>query len=286
MRRRVLITVACALALVALQSGPLQAGEVPGTGEQGEVGDGPSGWLSRLGFHEPLTRSGAEIYANHGRHRRGSAGRTLERRGWRRRHPRRDSTPESYLILKGGGLHVSEDPSTDGVYLGLELGGSVEDVVDIGFSVDYFHRSSSEMLVLQESEVEDLPFRLVATLDESAVHLVPIGLTMRVRIPLAGDRVTPFVSGTIAYEALFLENPSTEDPDLQGILEEDETFTGFGWQAAAGVDVGLSPSFGLFGEVGLHRSSPSREIELDGVPVDLKVDLDGAFLRGGLRVTL
>jgi len=84
---------------------------------------------------------------------------------------------------------------------------------------------------------------------------------------------------------LFLENrgaASSNDPVLQA-LGEKETFTGFGWQAAAGLDVSLSQTVGLIGELGWHRSAPRQEIELNGQNVDLKVDLEGPFLRGGLR---
>jgi hypothetical protein len=113
-----------------------------------------------------------------------------------------------------------------------------------------------------------------------------VGLTFRVRMPLAGRAVTPFVSGTLAYEMLFLESHGPmQNPDpILSQLEDRETFTGFGWQAAAGVDVTLSPMFGLIGELGWHRSAPRQEVLLDGQAVDLKVDLDGPFLRGGLRI--
>jgi hypothetical protein len=209
-------------------------------------------------------------------------------RRWREPPPRQRSDPDSYVLLKGGGLRTTDDAASTGLYTGIELGGTVEDVIDFGLSVDYFHRSTSEMLVLGETQANGLPVRAEATLEESAAHLIPIGLTMRVHVPLATKRVMPFVSGTLAYEVLILENNGTLDPSdpLQGILLEEETFHGFGWQATAGVDIGVSPSVGLYGEVGLHRSSPQQEIELDGLPVDLKVDMHGGFLRAGLRVAL
>ncbi len=208
------------------------------------------------------------------------------RRPRHRGHRSRDwAHPESYMLLKGGGLFVSEQ---DGVYLGIEAGGAVDDVLDFGVSLDYFHRSSSERVTLEDTQFEDLPVEVVATLDESSAHLVPLGVTLRVRLPVGGDAFSPFVSGTAAYETLFLNNvgdPGSDDPILRA-LDENETFGGFGWQAAAGVDMRLSPTLGVFGEIGMHRSSPSKEIHYQGFPVDLKVDLDGAFLRGGLRLSL
>ena len=215
-------------------------------------------------------------------------GQVVAGRRWRRPAPREQSDPDSYVLLKGGGLRTTDDPASTGLFAGLELGGTVEDVIDFGLSVDYFRRATSEVLVLGETQANGLPVRAAATLEESAAHLVPIGLTMRLHVPLATRRVMPFISGTLAYEVLLLENNGTLDPSdpLQAILREEETFHGFGWQASAGVDIGVSPSVGLFGEVGMHRGSPKQKIELDGQPVDLEVDMHGAFLRAGLRVAL
>ena len=204
-----------------------------------------------------------------------------------RRHHSADrwTSPESYMLLKGGGLFVSQD---HGVYLGVEAGGAVDDILDFGVSLDYFQRSSTERISLGNTQFEELPVELVATLDESSAYLVPLGVTLRLHLPFGGKTFAPFVSGTIAYETLFLKNigdPNSDDP-IQRLLNQDETFGGFGWQAAAGIDMRLSPNLGFYGEVGMHRSSPSMEIEYDGLPVDLNVDLDGAFLRGGLRLSL
>jgi hypothetical protein len=208
-----------------------------------------------------------------------------ENRRWGR-GTRSTTTPESYMILKGGGLHITQNPATTGGYAGIELGGTMENVLQFGFSIDYFHHRTRDVQVLQESETNGLPLRAEQTVSESVAHLVPVGLTMRVRLPIASSILTPFISGTLSYEMLFLENrgtPPATDP-LFASLQSQETFTGFGWQAAAGLDIGLSPTFGLLAELGWHRSAPHKEIQLDGQTVDLKIELDGPFLRGGLRI--
>jgi hypothetical protein len=295
MRQRIFAAGAALLATAVLalpswgahRSGEAQESE-PGDPKVFAVGEF-KGWVSRL--QAPGVRglqaqaawggaAGSSTWRPQGRRR----DRVAEDRRWSGLRHRRD--PESYMILKGGGLHVTQDPRTTGGYVGIEMGGSVDEVLQVGFSLDYFHHRNDEMVVLQEGETNGLPVRVEQTISESVAHLVPVGLTMRVRIPLAGQRITPFLSGTLAYEMLFLENQGSlpsQDPVLSQ-LEERETFTGFGWQAAGGVDVSLSPTFGLIGELGWHRSSPRQEVLLNGQEVDLKVDLDGPFLRGGLRI--
>ena len=240
------------------------------------------GWVSRPQLQGLSGRGGSSTaLAPQGRRR----GDVYENRRWGR-STRNESTPESYMILKGGGLHVTENPTTTGGFAGIEMGGTMENVLQVGFSLDYFHHRTSDMQVLQEGETSGLPVRAEQTVSESIAHLVPVGLTMRVRIPIASSAITPFISGTLSYEMLFLESKGVEqstDPVFSQ-LEEKETFTGVGWQAAAGIDVSLSRTFGLIGELGWHRSAPRKEIELNGEPVDLKIDLDGPFLRGGLRI--
>lgn len=239
------------------------------------------GWLSRPQFQAGGGPGGAgAALVPQGRRRGGR----YEARRWSRRH--NDSAPQSYMLLKGGALHVTEDPTTTGGFFGIEMGGTMENVVQLGFSIDYFYHSTSEMVVLNESETNGLQVRVERTLSETVAHLVPVGLTMRIRIPIGSSAITPFISGTLSYEMLFLESRGVDqstDPVLS-LLEEKETFTGLGWQAAAGLDIGLSPMFGLIGEIGWHRSSPSKEFVLDGQTVDLRIDLDGPFLRGGLRI--
>lgn len=194
---------------------------------------------------------------------------------------------ESYAILKGGGMDL--DGADPGGWFGLELGGSAASRLDVGFSVDWYHRRSREMDLLFETEHGfEPPIRGEITRFESSADFVPLGVTLRLRVPIGRGSVVPFVSGTLGYEILHLEFLDRAAPPLpyDDLLGGSETLAGFGWQAAAGVEIALAPGIGLLGEAGLHRGTPSRTTELDGVPVDLSAPLDGAFLRVGLRVGL
>ena len=191
---------------------------------------------------------------------------------------------ESYLALKGGGLRLGDDPTTDGVFLGLEVGGAIEKVFEVGFSVDYYYRNTENFLVLDQSRVAQLPVQVVSS-EHTSAHLLPLGLSLRLRLP-TGDTISPFVSTTLAYEMLFLDNlGGSGDPWLEA-LATDETFTGWGVQTAAGLGVRLAPAVGLFAEGGYHWGSPSQDYVINGLPVELRVNMDGPFLRGGLRFGL
>ena len=267
-------------------SGFMEAAEVGGVGEsRGEVRGGAATWLPHTAQPSWRERPRLDVaWRNQGGPWSPSAGgQVLEHR---RQRLHGSSSPESYFSLKGGGLRVGEDPTTDGVFFGAEFGGVLEKVLEVGVSLDYYYRSTDNALVVAESSFENLPLEVV-TFERTAAHLLPLGLTLRLRLPIAGDVVTPIVSTTLSYEMLFLENVggALEDP-LLASLAEHETFTGFGWQAAAGLGLKLSPTVGVFGEAGYHWGSPGQGFYLDGIPVDIKVRLDGAFLRGGLRFVL
>jgi hypothetical protein len=187
-------------------------------------------------------------------------------------------------MLKGGGMLLSEEPLRKGIALGLEMGGTVRDLLEIGVSVDYFYGGSSRTAPVATLPGGGFPVRLVETVDESSAHLVPAGITMRLRVPIPNDRFVPFLSGTVAYEWLFFHNIGQLSNDtLQRVLQE-ESFTTIGWMGAAGLNLKVSPAFEVFGEAGLHHGSPAQTVQVDGAPVQLKVLLDGYYARAGLRL--
>ncbi|HZL84439.1 MAG TPA: hypothetical protein VFD07_03580 [Candidatus Krumholzibacteria bacterium] len=268
-------------------SGFKESVEAGGVGEsRGEVRGGAATWLPHTA--QPSWRESASRREVAQQNRGGPWGPPAEGLvlAHRRQRLHGSTSQESYFALKGGGLRIGEDPTTDGVFFGAEFGGALEKVLEVGFSADYYYRSTDNSLVVSESNFENLPIE-VTTFEHTAAHLVPLGLTLRLRLPIAGDVVTPIVSTTLSYEMLFLENVGgTIDDPLLASLAEHETFTGFGWQAAGGLGVRLSPTVGVFGEAGYHWGSPAQGFYINGIPVDMKVRLDGAFLRGGLRFAL
>lgn len=206
---------------------------------------------------------------------------------WRSGNPA--GPTDGYAILKGGGMLLGGESGPTGGYFGLELGRSAGNVLDLGFSLDWFHRRSRDMQLLFESDHGfQPPIRGEITQFESASDFVPIGATLRLRLPLANTAVVPFVSGTLAYEILhlsFYDRDPVPGP-YDYLLSNSQTLMGFGWQAAGGVEIAVAPNVGLLGEVGVHRGDPSRQVDYQGGPIDLSAPLHGGFLRLGFRVAL
>jgi len=208
---------------------------------------------------------------------------------WRpRQHAAVSQRPQGYVALKGGSMALGDDPTPDGVYVGLDAGSTLSRVLDIGFAIDYFHHESRDVDVLFESSHGfEPPVQGVSTRFRSAADFVPIGLSARLRLP-THTALSPFVGGTVSYEILhmsFFDRDAPRQPS-NDVLGTEQTLMGVGWQASAGLEIGLAQGVGLFGELGLHRGTPTRSIELNGQPVDLRVPMNGGFVRAGLRLAL
>jgi hypothetical protein len=199
------------------------------------------------------------------------------------------ATAHGYGMLKGGGMMLGGDAGPTGSYFGLEVGQTLAERVDFGFSLDWFHRSDRDMAVLFETDHGfQPPLRGEITRFESSSDFVPLGFTLRLRMPLANPAIVPFVSGTLSYEILHLDFFARDFPPgpYDALLGNSQTLMGFGWQVAGGVEIALAPGVGLFGEAGLHHSDPSRQLEFSGSPVDVRASLHGGFMRAGVRVGL
>jgi hypothetical protein len=193
---------------------------------------------------------------------------------------------ERYMALNGGGLALD---GIEGSYFGIEGGATANGIFDFGFSVDWFrHRDRTTVRVLDTGGGFQPPIHAEITTFENGADFVPFGVTVRLQVPLRGARVRPYVAGTLGYEILYLQFSDSEagTPLYDPKLGRSETLYGSMWQAAAGVAVDLGRDVELLGEVGMHAGSPTREARLDGVPVDLRVDLEGAFLRAGVRIRI
>jgi hypothetical protein len=200
-----------------------------------------------------------------------------------------DSAFDGYAMLKGGGMMLNGAGTSSGGWFGLEVGRNTAGWVDAGFSLDWFHRRSRDTELLFEADHGfDPPIRAEVTRFESSTDFVPIGFTLRLRIPTGNEVIKPFVSGTLSYEVLhmsFYDRDRVVQP-YDDLLGNSQTLTGFGWQVAGGVEFAITRQVGFFGEAGVHWSDPARELEDGFTTVDVSASLHGGFLRTGLRMSL
>ncbi len=198
--------------------------------------------------------------------------------------------PESYSALKLGIYSPRSTGAPDGFYGGLEFGFSVSPRFDLGVTGDLFHRSrSAGTRAFDDFDPPyDLPVDGSVNATASSTNLGMLGLGARLRFPFDGGGPAPFVSGGLLLQILHLS--SLERVEIGGgYLEERErsdTFAGVGWHAGGGVDLPLDGRIGFLAELGYVHARPTKELNEPGyVPVTLRANASGYYLRGGLRIS-
>lgn len=203
-------------------------------------------------------------------------------------HPGWGADPSTFTILKAGGygLDAIDSRGRDGgLYVGVESGVSMSRHVDFGVSVDWFHRRRANEDVVVIDGGYDLPIEGHFDVDGSSTDLIPLGAGLRVRFPMAEDRIAPFVSGQLTWDVLRL---SSTDVEMVGstavVTERTDWFTGPGGTLSVGVEARLDPRVAFLFEAGAHGSEPEKDLTVNGTPVRGRVVTDGEFARFGVRL--
>lgn len=208
------------------------------------------------------------------------AGRVCRPGGW--------SPAEGYGAIKAGGYDLdralSSDEDFDDLFLGLEAGTRLSPFAEVGFTVDWLRRRAARSDVLTIETPYDLPVEGVLDLQATSTDLVPVGGILRLRYPLADGRFAPFLAGQLTWDLLRLHyREAVANGGPIRVAERSEYFHGVGTTLSIGAEASLDPRVGVLVEAGVHESEPVKELIVDGIRVDGRVDAGGEFVRVGLR---
>jgi hypothetical protein len=191
---------------------------------------------------------------------------------------------ETYAAFKAGGYDADAQWSGDGgLFLGFEWGISPIPPVDFGFGLDWVHRTAGGDAILVTERPLPFPAEWEVTTGVSS-DLIPMGPVLRARFPIADSRIVPFIAGHLTYDVLRVEWTAIDEFNGE-LVTDGEWFHGLGAGAAIGVEAKMSPGFALLVEAGVHDSEPGRELLVNGIPLDVRVDAGGEFARAGVRVS-
>jgi len=168
-----------------------------------------------------------------------------------------------------------------GILFGLNLGGSVDETVDIGFGVDLFHKSYQQESVIAESVsaggVIEEQKQLNLDFSTTAIPLMgTINVKLGANMPFAY-----FIAGGLGYALLWnKENNYADD------ISEKRFYHGFTWQVGGGAMYQLGSRSYLIGEVLYNDSHLKRDKGKteNGLPVWTEVDMSGFSFRLGVRL--
>ena len=190
-----------------------------------------------------------------------------------------------------GRAHVSESPTqlhagffepdgngTTSFAFGFRGGPAIDERVQIGLGVDWYHKSESQRVVAGDPYlVGGQIVRPTRVLSRASSDHFPILLFMQ--MTGGGDtQVIPYGGIAGGYEVLLLSAT-----DYQTQQDFDATFGGWGWQAWAGAALPRSGRSRIFGEVFLNQGDVERDVtDTNGNTFRERVDADGVGMRFGL----
>lgn len=196
---------------------------------------------------------------------------------YRDRYENDNYNPSYFGAIGAGGFDPDKQPG-NGLWVNGELGSEVGDALDLGVRVDWYHRTSGQSQVVSTytDPAGNVGQRVVET-SSVETNLLPVMAILRVRFPVTSE-FQPYVGGGLGWEWLTVSGTDTQGFDFQ------DDYDGFGGQVFAGLNVGVSPNMGLYGEALWNKSTVSARF-FDPVLGDIKdeVDMDGLGLHGGLR---
>jgi len=207
-----------------------------------------------------------------------------------RERPIRRRRPGAYYSDGGGRGPVyfanlglgTFDPSSQpgrGFYFNSAVGSEINDAMDLGLSLQWYHRSTGGSQVISEFQdpAGNVGQRVVETSDVTT-DLVPVMGFLRVRIPVSGS-VQPYVGAGLGWEWL-----TVDGIDDQGFAFNDN-YDGVGAQFFGGANIGVAPNASLYGEAIWNASTVSSEFydSFYGGTVRDEIDMDGLGLHAGVR---
>jgi len=199
-------------------------------------------------------------------------------------HPRMYGSPMSMMPVSAqihGGFFYPTDNFSTGFDGGFRVGPQLDPHIQVGFAMDWWHRSQNEVMDLGTVRAPGGSASEELILSESSANLIPTLMFVQVN---GGEElpVIPYGGIGVGYEWLFLSAN-----DFRTGESFDETFGGFGWQAWGGVGLPLGPSVRLNGEIFFNGSEPASEVDvfLTGYgPVTVRdiINMNGIGMRLGL----
>ena len=264
---RALILASAVILVGALAGGPAPAAASPLDYQGLALHDAPAMAASPL-----LLNSSSALASNSGPIRR--------RRPYYRDRYRDDDhySPRYYAMLGAGNFDPEEQPG-NGLLINAELGGEIAEPLDLGVRLSWYHRSvgGDQIITNFEDEAGNVGQVVIETSDVET-NLVPLMAILRARFPLS-PQVQPYVGGGIGWEWL-----SVEGTDDEGFAFQDD-YDGFGAQAFAGLNLGVSRNVAVYGEGLWNMSTVSDEFFDTGLGGNVRseIDMDGFGIHGGLR---
>jgi hypothetical protein len=188
-----------------------------------------------------------------------------------------NSGPTGFSQLHGGFFDPDGDAS-NGFLVGGRGGLGMDEHLQLGLGVDWTHRSDRQSTLVSEVKTQDgTTIERRVELAHWTSDLVPM-MAYAQFAPGSPRSLMPYFGIGGGYEVLF-----RNAEDFQTGEKSNATYSGWGWQAWAGVSLPLTNNARLNGEVFRNQSTVARDLDdtANGFTREM-VPVDGMGLRVGL----
>jgi len=171
---------------------------------------------------------------------------------------------------------LNPEATETGFIIGLTQSRVVDEMVELGVSIDYFSNKHTELFDTSGTEVSFIKL-------QTNTIMIPLMLNLTIKLPVTSP-IKPYLGGSVGYVLLWDKYKNYEtDPKI----DETKFYGGFGWRVAAGGMYQLGAMSDLTAEVFYNGAKPSRdEGEISGFPAFTEVDMSGVGFRFGVKVYL
>lgn len=168
------------------------------------------------------------------------------------------------------GIFNPDDAKT-GFIIGGRLGSNIDNRINVGLALDYFHKGYDISTKKEDVEVVEARF---------SSNMLPIMVDIQTIFPLDYNaELTPFAHLGLGYEILW---NSEEYPDQE---DETRTYTGFGWLLGGGVLYKIGHNSDLILEIFYNSCTVKRDEGKSEIGWLIReMDVSGLGARVGLQL--
>lgn len=182
--------------------------------------------------------------------------------------------------------HYIPSATEGGFIIGYEGGKFIDRNLNIGLSLDWFHKSFVDKNLIRDfEEIYGIGGGAINELRaKTTLNDFPLMLNLTAKFPMA-PFVKFFVTGGLGGEVLFISYRNFQNPDDN----EFKAAFDFNWQIGTGILYELGYRSEIFGELSYHSSAPGWEYEIydpylgrDRI-YERSFDMSGVMFRVGVR---
>ncbi len=184
-------------------------------------------------------------------------------------------------------LGIFSPSSTEtGFIIGYESNKFIDRNFDIGWSIDWFHKSYIDQTLV--SRLNDYNGYFDSKLNElraeTNLHSIPAQFIMKAKFPI-NPRLTSYALGGVGAEVLLVSYRNYRNTDQ----DDFDIAADFNWRLGFGAAYAIGRRSDIFAEITYHSSSPSWSYEINDSAIGTKriferaFDMSGFMLRIGFK---